>query len=82
MIQPNEDYRVLRDCPFCHTKHDPKAESSGPTLQETSIIAIDGTFSSFYTVKCFECGAEVSGEYINETVSLWNGNTVDNDDEF
>lgn len=72
---------TLRDCPMCHEAH---GEDKGPQLTVTSQIDLNTgrlICDAWHTVKCQNCGLEVSEEYAHEVVRRWNGESLLDEDE-
>lgn len=70
----------LRDCPMCKkpTKED------GVILSAETMIDLESGEAIYeigYTARCCSCGVSISGEYLEETVRLWNGEPEPSDEE-
>lgn len=68
----------LRDCPFCGTKG-----TDDEKLLFTAETDVVDRFAYSYTIRCQGCGVNVTDEYEDEVVRIWNGEpeTSDEGDE-
>lgn len=69
---------ALRDCPFCHTKG---SDDEKLMFLHHSVICNDGdAYVSSYSIICTGCGVELSDEYEDDLVRLWNGIKAEQED--
>jgi len=69
----------LRACPMCGAEAHPE-EDTGPVLRSENMIdPNDGEDLGAvgYVVRCITCGTTVAGEFLPDTVALWNGEVLE-----